>query len=794
MKISELWLREWVDPELTTEELAEQLTMAGLEVDSIKPVAGDFSGVVVGEVLSVESHPNADKLRVCQVATSNQSSFQVVCGAPNVRKGIKVPFATIGAQLSDSFLIKKAKLRGVESNGMLCSQAELQLGEDDAGLLELAVDAPVGIDLRDYLRLNDHCIEIDITPNRSDCLSMRGIARDVGVLNQLPVKQPPITAITPSVDDTFSVELIAEELCPRYVSRIIRGIDISQPSPVWMQEYLRRAGINCRNSVVDVTNYVLLEMGQPMHAFDLAKLDQGIIVRCAFVDEKVKLLNGQQVTLADDTLVIADHSSVQAIAGIMGGEFSAVTDVTVDILLESAFFDPVAIAGRARNYGLHTDSSHRFERGVDYQLQEQAIERATELILSLAGGVAGPVKVTEAEYNLPKARTVTLRKTRIKSGLGLEMDEGKVLDIFNRLGLKKVSGNDDSWTFSVPSYRFDITIEADLLEELARVYGYNRLPINCPAMSISLQPHVEEALDLSLLRRQLIARDYREAICYSFIDTDLLAHFDPSARPVSLQNPISAEMSAMRTSLWPGLVKTLQYNINRQQTRIRLFETGLCFTCNKDTDDIHQKPMLAALIYGSKSAENWSDKKTAVDFYDIKGDLQSLLTLTGASEDYRFIAAQHPALHPGQTAEIFLQNSSIGFIGRLHPKIEKAFAIDQSVYLFEVAQDALLEAKLPSFRPLSRYPEVRRDIAIIVEQSVLVADVENRVKDTAGNYLIELKVFDIYIGQGIQVDKKSVALGLIFQHPSRTLNDDEINSIQQQIIESLVQTFNAVLR
>ena len=794
MKVSELWLREWVDPGLTTEELAEQLTMAGLEVDSIKPVAGDFTGVVVGEVLSVEPHPNADKLRVCQVCSGNTSSLQVVCGAPNVRKGIKVPFATIGAQLSDSFRIKKAKLRGVESNGMLCSQAELQLGEDDAGLLELAADAPVGIDLRDYLRLNDHCIEIDITPNRSDCLSMRGVARDVGVLNRLPVKEPSIIAIAPSIDDTFSVELVAEELCPRYVSRIIRNVDISQPSPAWMREYLRRAGINCRNSIVDVTNYVLLEIGQPMHAFDLAKLDQGIIVRRALADEKVTLLNGQQVTLADDTLVIADHSGVQAIAGIMGGEPTAVSNTTVDILLESAFFDPVAISGRARHYGLHTDSSYRFERGVDYRLQEQAIERATELILDLAGGSAGPVKVTEAKHSLPKTRTVTLRKTRIKSGLGLEMAEGEVLDIFSRLGLEKVSDNDSGWTFSIPGYRFDINIEADLLEELARIYGYNRLPVASLVTDISLQPHAEQALSLSLLRRQLIARDYREAVCYSFIGADLLAHFDPSAKPISLQNPISAEMSAMRTSLWPGLVKTLQYNINRQQTRIRLFETGLCFTLNRETGDIDQQPMLAALAYGPKDAENWSSRKAVVDFYDLKGDLQSLLTLTGAPEDYRFVAAQHPALHPGQTAEIFLENRSVGFIGRLHPKIEKVFTIDQSVYLFEVAQDALLKAKLPSFRPLSRYPEVRRDLAFIVDQTVSVADLENKVKDTAGHYLIQLKVFDIYMGQGVEADKKSVAFGLIFQHPSRTLKDDEINGIQQRIIESLAQTFNAVLR
>ena len=795
MKISESWLREWVDPDLTTTELAEQLTMAGLEVDSVKPVAGDFTGVVVGEIVAVESHPNADKLRICQVRDNNdERTLQVVCGATNVRTGIKVPFATVGARLPGNFYIKRAVLRGVESNGMLCAQTELELGEDDTSLWELAADAPVGIDLRDYLRLDDHCIEMDITPNRSDCLSIKGVARDIGVLNRLSVKEPAMTAVAPSIDDSFAVDLAAGDLCPRYVSRIIRGVDISQPSPVWMQEYLRRAGINCRDSVVDVTNYVLLEIGQPMHAFDLAKLDRGIIVRRAVANEKIALLNGQRLVLSDDTLVIADHSGVQAIAGVMGGSHTAVSDTTVDILLESAFFDPVAIAGRARNYGLHTDSSHRFERGVDYQLQEQAIERATELILSVGGGHAGPVSVTEVEHSLLKSRTVTLRKAQIKSGLGFVMAEHDILDILQRLGLQKTSENKLSWTFSVPSYRFDIAIEADLLEELARVYGYNQLPTTCLAMEVPLPLNAEEVLNLSTLRRQLIARDYREAICYSFIDADLQKHFDPAVKPIFLKNPISTDMSVMRTSLLPGLVQALQYNTNRQQTRVRLFETGLRFILDNETGDIDQQPMLAALIYGNRFVEGWHGNKIIVDFYDLKGDLQSLFALTDRSEAYQFIASKHPALHPGQTAEIYLESNPVGFIGRLHPRIEQEFTIGQPVYLFEIMQEALLTAKLPSFYPLSRFPEVRRDIALIVDQTVPVADLENKVKDTAGDYLIESKVFDIYAGKGIETHRKSVAIGLTFQHPSRTLKDDEINEIQHRVIKSLEQVFGATLR
>lgn len=789
MKISESWLREWVNPEVGTDELVAQLTMAGLEVDAVESVAGDFSGVIVGEIVACEQHPDADKLRVCQVAGLEGLS-QVVCGAPNARVGIKIPFATIGAKLPE-FEIKKAKLRGVESFGMLCGQTELKAGDDDSGVWELAADAPVGANLREYLNLDDKLIEVDLTPNRSDCLSVKGIAREVGVLNRAPVTAPAINSAAATIGDTFPVHLEAGSACSRYVGRVIRNIDISRPSPAWLQDKLVRSGLRSIDAVVDVTNYVLLELGQPMHAFDLSKLSGSLHVRLAQQGESIRLLDGQEINLNADTMVIADQQQALAVAGIMGGEESAVGEATRDIFLESAFFNPLAIAGRARSYGLHTDSSHRFERGVDYSLQLDAIERATALLLDIVGGEAGPVIHVTNEH-LPQERQVSLRKARILSGLSLEMADDEVVDILARLGLNLLSQNAEGWVFAVPSYRFDISIEADLLEELARVYGYNRLPTRSLAAPLDIEPHPEAKMGLPALRNQLIARGYQEAITYSFIEPKLSALFDPNVSPVLLRNPISADMAAMRTSLMPGLVSVLRNNLNRQQNRVRLFESGLRFV--PSADGLKQEAMLAGLIYGSRAPESWANAAEVVDFFDLKGDLESLLALTGDESAFTLKSGSHSALHPGQTAEIYRDGEWQGVIGALHPSLQQQLDIPQSVYLFEVRLTALLKARIPAFTSLSKFPEVRRDLALLVDRDLAADKLLTAVKGQAGEHLIDLKVFDVYMGKGIDPHRKSVAMGLTFQHPSRTLNEDEINASIDSIVQYLGVNFSATLR
>lgn len=791
MKVSESWLREWVNPTISTDELVAQLTMAGLEVDGVESVAGEFTGVIVGEIVAVEQHPDADKLRVCQVAGLAEGPAQVVCGAPNARVGIKVPFATIGAKLPGNFQIKKAKLRGVESFGMLCAQTELQAGEDDSGLWELAADAPVGSNLREYLHLDDKLIEVDLTPNRSDCLSVKGLAREVGVLNRLPVQAPKIQAVSPTLADTFPVHLEAGVACSRYVGRIIRGIDISKPSPAWLQDKLIRAGLRSIDPVVDVTNYVLMELGQPMHAFDFQKLEGAIHVRLAKQGEPLVLLDGQEVNLNDDTLVIADAQRALAIAGVMGGSATAVSETTRDIFLESAFFDPASIAGRARSYGLHTDSSHRFERGVDYELQVEAMERATALLLEIVGGDAGPLIQVTNEH-LPQTRQVSLRRARIQSGLSLDIADAEVVDILGRLGLSLISETAEGWSFSVPSYRFDIAIEADLLEELARIYGYNRLPTRSLAKPLAIQSHPEVVQGLPAVRRHLVARGYQEAITYSFIEPKLASLFEPQVQPIELRNPISADMSAMRPSLLPGLVNVLRHNLNRQQERVRLFESGLRFL--PAPDGFKQQAMLAGLIYGRRSPEIWSNTAEWVDFFDLKGDLESLLGITGNAAAYTFKPAEHPALHPGQTAGIYCGEELKGYLGALHPTLQQQLDIPKATFVFELALDAVLAARIPGFKPLSRFPEVRRDLAVLVDRNLSADVLLEAVRNQAGEHLVELKIFDVYMGKGIDTHRKSVAMGLTFQHPSRTLTEDEISASINNVVRYLEANFAATLR
>ena len=796
MKLSEQWLREWVNPAINADELVEQLTMAGLEVDGIEPVAGEFSGVVVGEITAIEQHPDADKLHVCQVA-GNGDIAQVVCGASNARLGLKIPFATVGAVLppgadGKAFKIKKAKLRGVESFGMLCAEQELGLSDQSDGLMELSADAPVGTDIRDYLDLNDSIIDVDLTPNRADCLSVAGIARDTGVLNKVDLTPVVIKPVAAQIDDAFPVALESGADCPRYVCRVIRGVDASQPSPLWLQEKLRRSGLRSIDAIVDVTNYVLLELGQPMHAFDLNKLSGGIRVRKAEQGEKLTLLDGQELELRSESLVIADHQGPLALAGIMGGEASAVNAQSRDILLESAFFMPQQIAGRARSYGLHTDSSHRFERGVDYQLQVTAIERATALLLDIVGGQAGPVNEMISAADLPEAATVTLRRARIQKVLGLTMADDEVVDILTRLGLN-ISETAEGWEMKSPSWRFDIAIEEDLLEELARVYGYNRLPVTKIHAELGLKAKAETQTGLASIRRQLVARGYQEAITYSFVEPKMQQLICPDDEVASLLNPISADMSVMRTSLWPGLLSAMAHNLNRQQNRVRLFESGLSYIPG-DAELPTQDVMLAGAISGRRHPESWLEEGEAVDFYDIKGDLDSVLSLCANDVVFEYSKCDHSALHPGQSAIISRDGQVVGRVGALHPELQKKLGLSQPVFVFEVKLSAVTTGKLPDFTELSKFPEVRRDLAIIIDRDEESASVLNVVREAAGEALTNLRLFDIYEGKGIDPKRKSLALGLTFQHSSRTLNEDEVNVNVDRVVNILETKFGATLR
>lgn len=792
MKFSEQWLRGWVNPQVSRDELVARLSMAGLEVDSVTPAAGQFSGIVVGEILATEQHPDADKLRVCQVS-NGQETFQVVCGAPNARPGIKIPFAMIGAELPGDFKIKKAKLRGVESFGMLCSAAELQISEENDGLLELASDAPVGEDIRQYLSLDDASIEIGLTPNRGDCLSIAGLARDVSALYDVPVTRPLVPAVAAAHDEVRPVEVHAPAACPRYLGRVIRNVDLSKPTPLWMVERLRRSDVRSIDAAVDITNYVMLELGQPMHAFDLAEINGGIRVRMAEEGEKLVLLDGQEVALRADTLVIADHTRALAIAGVMGGEHSGVdTAKARDLFLESAFFEPISVAGKARSYGLHTDASHRYERGVDSQLAREAMERATALLLEVVGGEAGPIVEAVSEQHLPRIAPVTLRADRIAQMLGMEMDPSQVEQLLNNLGLATQADGAGQWTVNVPSHRFDISLEVDLIEELARLYGYNNLPVRYPQARLAPQARPETRGELPNLRRLLVARGYQEAITYSFIDPKLFELFSPGVEPLLLANPISSDMAAMRASLWPGLVKALQHNLNRQQDRVRLFESGLRFV--GQLGDLAQEPMIAGVVTGSRLPEGWANGRDTVDFFDVKADVEALLGYSGALGDFTFVAGKHPALHPGQTAEIQREGKTVGYLGALHPELAKALDLDRPVFVFELVLADVVEGRLPKFSELSKFPETRRDLALIAGRDVASQDVLDVIRDNAGEWLTDLRLFDVYQGKGIDPDRKSLAVGLTWQHPSRTLNDDEVNTTLHTILTSLEQRLNTTLR
>ncbi|WP_318380702.1 phenylalanine--tRNA ligase subunit beta [uncultured Enterobacter sp.] len=794
MKFSELWLREWVNPAIDSEALSGQITMAGLEVDGVEPVAGRFTGVVVGEVMECGQHPNADKLRVTKVNVGGDRLLDIVCGAPNCRQGLKVAVATVGAVLPGDFKIKAAKLRGEPSEGMLCSFSELGISDDHNGIIELPADAPIGTDLRDYLKLDDNTIEISVTPNRADCLGIIGVARDVAVLNQAPLVEPDIAPVTATVNDTLPIVVEAADACPRYLGRVVKGINVSAPTPLWMKEKLRRCGIRSIDAVVDVTNYVLLELGQPMHAFDLNRIDGGIVVRMAKEGETLVLLDGNEAKLSADTLVIADHSKALAMAGIFGGEHSGVNDQTQDVLLECAFFSPLSITGRARRHGLHTDASHRYERGVDPALQFKAMERATRLLIDICGGNAGPVIDVTHDAALPKPATITLRRSKLDRLIGHHIADAQVSDILRRLGCEVTEGQ-DQWQAVAPSWRFDIAIEEDLVEEVARIYGYNNIPDEPVQAGLIMGQHREADLSLKRVKTLLIDKGYQEVITYSFVDPKVQQLVHPGEEALILPSPISSEMSAMRLSLWTGLLATVTYNQNRQQNRVRIFESGLRFVPDTSANlGIRQDLMLAGVICGNRHDEHWNLAKESVDFYDLKGDLESVLDLTGQLSNIQFKAEANPALHPGQSAAIYLKGERVGFIGVVHPELERKLDLNGRTIVFELEWNKVADRVVPQAQEISRFPANRRDIAVVVAENVPAADVLAECKKVGVNQVVGVNLFDVYRGKGVAEGYKSLAISLILQDNSRTLEEEDIATTVARCVEALKERFQASLR
>ncbi|MFV8193981.1 phenylalanine--tRNA ligase subunit beta [Acinetobacter soli] len=791
MKISESWLRTWVNPAIDSETLTDQLTMLGLEVDELAPIAKPFTGVVVGEVLSVEQHPDADRLRVTTVNIGNGEPLQIVCGAPNLRVGMKAPVATIGAVLPGDFKIKKGKLRGIESQGMLCGASEIDLEDKIDGLLELPQDAPVGTNIRDYLKLDDHVIDISITPNRGDCFSIRGIAREIGVINQLAVTPPVIAAVESSILEQKQVHL-ATDGAPRYLGRAIKNVNVQAQTPDWMAHALSCSGIRTHSILVDITNYVLMELGQPMHAFDLAKIDGDIHVRQAADQEKLVLLNEQEVELNPDIMVIADNSKALAIAGIMGGLDSSVTDETRDIFLESAFFAPLAIAGRARRFGLHTDSSQRYERGVDFELPMLAMHRASELIQQYAGGEFGPISVAEKAELLPKRDPITLHQSQVDALLGYRVETDFITDALQRLGCEVTVVATGEWHVVPPSHRFDLAIYQDLIEEVARIHGYDNIQIALPKIDVQLAQY-QDHLELVALRQTVATLGYQEAISFSFADLKLEKQLNPKVNPLALANPISSDLAVMRSTLLSSLIPCVQHNLNRQQSRVRFFELGLRFDYQHAASihDLQQIPTLALIAVGSRTPELWHGKVQPMDFFDLKNEVEQILAAGRLNVSY--VRSERVWLHPGQSAEILVDGQSIGYLGRLHPSLENELDLG-TTWVAEIDQKAILQSYVSNFTELSRFPSVRRDIALLISDKINVSDIQQLIKQTGGDLLDSTWLFDVYTGQGVEQGKRSLAFALLWQHPSRTLEDAEIKSGMDNIIQVLENTYQATLR
>ncbi len=798
MLVSHAWLREWVATKTEVGELAKCLTLGGLEVQSVQTAGPSLhkKRVVIGRIIHSVRHTGAHKLRICEVDIGRRASLTIVCGAANAQVGCRVPVATVGARLP-GLEVQARCIGDIESAGMICSAEELGLEEHSDGVMVLDEDAPLGASVSEYLNLEDHILEIELTPNRGDCLSMRGIAREVCALSGAKMRASAggekVRALSKA---KLPVDLLSPRACPRYVGRAVRNIDLSARTPDWMTERLRRGGVRSLNVVVDVTNYVMLELGQPMHAFDLDKLVGGIIVRMADKGEKLQLLDGNTVKLQADSLVIGDYEKAVALAGIMGGQNSAISDSTRHIYFEAAFFPASAMLGKARSFGMHTDASHRFERGVDPTMQAHAMQRATQLLVSLAGGEPGPVSDAQMPKFMPGAVKIQFNRAEIARVLGTSVPTNTVSALLKRLGMGVVR-NRTGWKVAVPGWRSDITAPHDLVEEVGRVYGFDRIAPRPPAATATTGGHPESRIGMSRIRQKLVERGYYEAITYSFVDGEIQRRLTGDLG-IQLRNPIAENMAVMRRSLWPGLLEAVRTNLNRRHQRVRLFETGHVFLKGRATGtarrEVHR---LAAVATGSVLPRQWGDPARAVDFFDLKGDAMALLALSAHGAEFRFHNAGdpgHPALHPGCSAQIKLGNKGVGYLGQLHPAHQKLLGIDAPVYLLEVDLSFLETAPLPSFSAVSRYPAVQRDLAVVVESGIAAQDVLNAARKAAGDLLVDLELFDIYEGSGIEKNHKSFAFGLTFQSQSSNLTAGEVDAITAKIIKVLQRQLRAQLR
>ena len=790
MKFSESWLRTLVDPKLSSDELSHLLTMAGLEVEALDPVAPKFNDVVVAQVLEVNKHPDADRLNVCKVDTGRSEPTTIVCGAPNVAVGLRVPCALPGAKLPGDFTIKVAKVRGIESSGMLCSAKELGIAEEASGLLILPNDAPVGQSIRQYLELDDNLFELKLTPNRADCLSLTGIAREVGAITGTQANLPVVPAVAPTITDQRAVILDAPLACPLYCGRVLKGVNAKAPTPDWMVRRLERSGIRAISALVDITNYVMLELGQPLHAFDNTKLQGSVHARLALPDEALLLLNEQTIKLDADILMIADEAKPLAMAGIMGGEESGITLETSELFLESAFFAPKAIAGRARRYGFGSDASHRFERGVDFGGVQRAIERATALILEICGGQAGPV--VEAKAALPERTPVRLRTDRASKVLGLAMPADQIAQLFTGLGLSFVRDG-ENFLVTPPTWRFDIQIEEDLIEEIARLYGYDNIPSTAPRGPMSMLVQDEAQRPKALVRQLLVDRGYQEVVNFAFVEEAWEADFAANLDPIRLANPIASQMAVMRSSLIGGLISNLVTNLKRKQSRVRLFETGRSF--HKDTQatpvaGFYQPWKLAGLAYGTALPEGWGSDGRKIDFYDLKGDLEALL----APAQLRFEKLVHPALHPGRAAKVLLDGKEIGCLGEVHPEWVQKYDLPQAPVVFELDFSAVTAVKVPSYSEVSKFPAVIRDLAVVVDHGLALQSLLDGLNGQKNPLVKDIQLFDVYAGKGVAENKKSLALRIVMQDTQRTLLDSEVDAAVQQLVSCLEQAFGAQLR
>lgn len=794
MKFSESWLREWVNPNIARDALSDLLTMSGFEVEEMSSVAGDFSGVTVCEIVEISPHPNSEQLTVCEVNVGDSDRLIVVCGASNVKKGLKTAIAREGSRLPNNVTIKNTTIRDVVSQGMLCSASELGLSDENTGILELPTDAPIGKDLRNYLALNDYTLTLAIMPNRGDCLSIKGMSREIAALTDtrwtpLAISETEAQAIKSRID----VVVDDKHACPNYVGRIIENIKPNLATPLWLKERLRRANVRSISPIVDITNYVMLELGQPMHAFDLSKLGKTIHIRQSKQGEKILLLDGSEKELNDNSLIIADENNPLAIAGVMGGEESGVTENTTAIFLESACFLPHVVAKQRQYYGLNSESAYRFERAVDPTLQREALERATQLVLELTGGIPGPVIEANHTSNNNIAKCIILSKDKITNVLGINISSETICAIFNRLGLT-YQQTEQTFSVNIPPYRHDLLLEEDLIEEIARLYGYDKIPMHTLQgdLAVHKQQPISVNQDWMIIRKSLCDMGYHEIVSYSFVDKKLQAMLNPSETARELLNPITADMTVMRTNLWPGLINTLLYNKSRQQHRLRLFEIGTCFV-TKD-NKLTEQSQLGGILMGDDYPEQWGITSKKIDFFDLKGDIENLLSYYYAKNSIEFAQDMHPALHPGQTAAIRINGHHCGIMGMLHPMLYQTFDLNEKIALFALDLANLKQPYQGMYREIAKFPEIRRDLALLVEQSIPSKAIQYTIKELAGDWLKDVFIFDVYQGKGILPGLKSIAVALILQHPQRTLVDDEVAALMEHVIKGIKEQLGAQLR